>query len=347
MLRRLDNKKAVINLRRTIISLGLAFIFLLIWPASALAATDPNLGTAGNYAVLAGTTITNTGPSWISGRMAVQPGSAVTGFPGAGGATSGPIDAANPAACAALGDLGPASSVPATCNPTGGGAYTRAAGATPCTTVGANLGGSTLGPGIYCGGTLGITGGQTLTLSGGGVYIFQSAATLITGNAAVVMLTGGAQPCDIFWQVTSSVTLAPSTSFVGNIMALTSIAMQTGATLWGRAGARNGAVTLDTNRIIQPSGCTTGLTASYPPPPAVAAPPGNTLPASLGTIVTAPPSPTPTATPAATPAVLPGATGIPPDMRGGFPWLLLMAMGAGAGAAALYVNNRRRRRRTG
>ena len=148
----------------------------------------------------------------------------------------------------------------------GGGAYTRASGATPCTTVAVNLGGLTLGPGIYCAGALRITGGQTLTLSGGGVYIFQSAATLITGNAARVLLTGGAQPCDIFWTVASSATIAPATTFVGNIMAVTSIAMQTGATLNGRAMAHTGAVTLDTNRIIQPANCPGNFTRSYPAP---------------------------------------------------------------------------------
>ena len=284
--------------RRLLLPLVLAAIVAVITPLSALAATLPPLGTAGNYAVIAGTTITNTGPSWITGQMAVSPGAAITGFPGAGGATSGNQDKANPAAAGAEAGLTTA--------------YLNAAGQIPCTPVGVNLGGSTLGPGIYCGGTLAITGGQTLTLNGSGVYIFKSAATLITGNSAVVSLIGGAQPCDVFWQVTSNATIAPSTTFVGNIMALTMIAMQTGATLNGRAMARNGAVTLDTNRIIQPSGC------GFAVPAFVAAPAGNILPATLG---------------------------VPSELLAEIPWLLVIGIGSAGAASAMVLTGRRRRRR--
>ncbi|HEV2032827.1 MAG TPA: ice-binding family protein [Candidatus Dormibacteraeota bacterium] len=244
-----------VNMRRSVMSFSLAVLVVLIWPATALAATLTPLGTAGNYAVLAGSTVTNTGPSWITGQIGLSPGSSVTGFPPA---TSGHQDVANPAAVQAKVDLTTA--------------YNNAAGQTPCTTVAVNLGGVTLGPGIYCQGTLGITAGQTLTLNGGGIYVFQAASTLITGSGSRVNLINSAQPCDIFWQVGSSATIATSTAFVGNIIALNSIAMQTGATLNGRALARNGAVTLDTNRIIQPSGC------GYPVPAFVPPPVGNPLP---------------------------------------------------------------------
>ena len=71
----------MINKRRSGLSLALAALVFFVWPASALAATDPGLGTAGNFAVLAGTTVTNTGPTWITGQLGVAPGSAVTGFP--------------------------------------------------------------------------------------------------------------------------------------------------------------------------------------------------------------------------------------------------------------------------
>jgi Ice-binding-like len=127
------------------------------------------------------------------------------------------------------------------------------------------------------------------------------------------VLIGGAQPCQIFWQVSSSATLATSTTFIGNIMALTSIAMQTGATLNGRALARNGAVTLDTNRIIQASGCGFAAPAFVPPPI------GNVLPATLG---------------------------VPSELIGGFPWLLVIGMGSGVAALALGISSRRRRRRS-
>jgi hypothetical protein len=296
----------VINMRRSLISFGLAALLVLIWPATGLAAILVPLGTAGNYAVLAHTTITGDPPSsWISGQMGIDaPASAITGFPPS---TSGHIDAANPAAVQAKSDLTTA--------------YLNAAGQTPCTPEGPALDGLILVAGIYCGGTMGLTG--TLTLSGGGVYIFQIASTLITGAGARVSLINGAQPCDIFWQVGSSATIGAATAFVGNIMALTDINMNAGATLNGRALARNGEVTLINNRIIQAAGC--GFSA----PAFVAAPAGNTLPATL-----APSSP-----------ILPGPTGIPEEMRGEFPFLLLLALGAGIGATALGISSRRRRRR--
>jgi hypothetical protein len=285
-------------MRRSIMSFGLAALVILIWPATALAATDPGLGGAGNFAVLAGTTVTNTGPSWITGQLGVAPGSAVTGFPPG---TSGVQHKGDSVATTAQTNLT--------------AAYTNAA-AQPCpgsnNFTGVNLGGKTLVPGVYCQTTApSLTG--TLTLNGSGVYIFQIGSTLVTASGARVHLIGGAQPCQIFWVVGSSATIATSTTFVGTIMALTAIAMQTGATLNGRALARNAAVTLDTNRIIQPSGC------GYPVPTYVPPPAGNVLPATLG---------------------------VPFELRGAFPWLLLIGLGAGLGAIALGVSSARRRRRT-
>jgi hypothetical protein len=285
----------VINMRRPLISVGLAALVLLIWPASALANTLVPLGTAGNYAVIAGTTITNTGPTWITGQVALSPGTAVTGFPPG---VSGHQDVANAAAGQAKVDLTTA--------------YNNAAGQTPFTTLSGDLGGLTLVAGTYRT-TGGLTG--TLTLDGqgssAGVWIFQQPSTLITATSSRVSLINGAQPCDVFWQVGSSATIAVSTTFVGNIMALTSIALQTGATLNGRAMAQNGAVTLDTNRIIQPSGCGYGV-PTYVGPPA-----GNILPATLG---------------------------VPWELINEIPWLLVIAVGAGFGATVMVVSNRRRRR---
>jgi hypothetical protein len=304
-------------MRRSLTAFGLAAIFVLIWPATALAATDPGLGSAGNFAVLAGAaaSLSNTGPSWITGAVGAAAG--IIGFPPG---TAGPQHNADAVYNTAETNLGTA--------------FTNAASQPTNTDYSnVNLGGLTLGPGVYNQSTApigGLTG--TLTLNGPGIYIFKEGSTLITAPGARVVLIGGAQPCDIFWVVNSSATLATSTTFVGTIMALTSITMQTGATLWGRALARTAGVTLDTNRIIQPSGCTTGLTTNYAAPAPVAAPVPNSgnLPASLGVIVT---------------AVVPGSTGIPEEMRGEFPWLLLIAVGAGLGATALGISSRRRRRR--
>jgi hypothetical protein len=296
-------------MRRTLMSVSLAALVVLIWPATALAATDPGLRTAGQFAVLSGTpNITNTGPTWISGQVGISPGCAVTGFPPG---VSGAQHKCDAVSLKAKTDLA--------------SAYTRAMNA-PCpgtnNFTGVNLGGKTLVPGVYCQTTAPTLTG-TLTLNGSGVYIFQIGSTLITATGARVVLIGGAQPCEIFWQVSSSATLHVSTSFVGNIMALTSIAMQTGATLEGRALARNGAVTLDTNRIIQPGGC--GVSA----PPVGSPPGGNVLPASLGFSLSLP------------------ATGVPLELRGEtFPWLLVIGVGAGLGATGLVLITRRRRRRT-
>jgi hypothetical protein len=288
----------VINKRRSVLSLAIAAVVFLVWPASALAATNPGLGTAGNFAVLAGTTVTNTGPTWITGQLGVAPGTAVTGFPPG---TSGVQHKGDSVATTAQTNLT--------------AAYVNAA-AQPCpgthNFTGVNLGGKNLVPGVYCQTTApSLTG--TLTLNGSGIYIFQIGSTLVTSSGARVVLIGGAQPCQIFWQVGSSATIATSTTFIGNIMALTSIAMQTGATLNGRALARNGAVTLDTNRIIQSSGCGYGV------PTFVTAPSGNVLPPNLG---------------------------VPADMRGEFPWLLLIGAGAGAAAMVLGMGSVRRRRRS-
>jgi Ice-binding-like len=302
-------------MRRTLLSVSLVALVILIWPATAFAATDPGLRTAGKFAVLAGSTITAAlpnGPSWVSGSIGVSPGSAVTGFPPS--LQSGAQHLADAVALQAQSDLT--------------GAYTRAANA-PCPAThnltGVNLGSKTLVPGVYCQTTAPTLTG-TLTLNGSGVYIFQIGSTLVTATGARVSLIGGAQPCDIFWQVATSATLFPSTAFVGNIMANVSIAMQTSATLEGRALARTAAVTLDHNRIIQPGGC--GV-AAPPIGTRPAGPLGLTLPFSLGFSLSIP------------------STGVPLELRGqGFPWLLVIGLGAGAGAVAMGVSARRRRRTT-
>jgi Ice-binding-like len=295
-------------MRRSLLSFGLAALVVLIWPATALAATLPRLGTAGNYAVLAGSTITNTGPTWISGKVGLSPGKAITGFPPG---TSGHRDIANGAALQAKNDLITA--------------YNDAAGETPFKTISGNLGNRTLVAGTYRS-TGGLTG--TLTLSGGGVYVFQMPSSLVTASSSRVVLTNGAQPCDVFWQVTSSATIGSASMFVGTIMALQSITMVTKATLEGRALARNGAVTLDTNRIIQPGGC--GFSA----PPIGTPPAGNVLPTSLGFSLSLPST------------IGLASTGVPVELRGEFPWLLVIGAGGGLGAIALGVSSARRRRRT-
>ena len=106
-----------------------------------------------------------------------------------------------------------------------------------------------------------------LTLSGNGIFIFQIASSLTTASNSTVLLNNGAQACGVFWQVGSSATLGTATHFQGNLMALTSISMTTGANiLTGRALARNGALTLDSDQITPPVGaCTVGSGGSGGP----------------------------------------------------------------------------------
>jgi hypothetical protein len=219
-------------------------VALFITTQSSASAPQPpvGLGSAGSFAVLAGSTVTNTGPTVVTGSLGLSPGTAVTGFPP--GTVVGTIHAADAAAEQAQVDLTTA--------------YNDAAGRTPTATVPTQLGGTTVTPGVYnsAAGTFQITGNLTLDAQGDpdAVFVFQTASTLITASASTVTLTGGAQAYNVFWQVGSSATLGTNSSLAGNILALTSITVTTGVTVNGRTLARNGAVTLDTNTITRPAG---------------------------------------------------------------------------------------------
>lgn len=193
----------------------------------------------GNFSVLAGSTVTNTGATVVTGDVGVSPGSAVTGFPP--GLASGTIHSADAAASQAQATL------------TAG--YNDAAGRAGGTTESGDLTGKTLTAGVYKStSSLAITGNLTLDAQGNtsAVFIFQIGSTLTTGSGSHILLTNGASACNVFFQVGSSATLGTNSVFAGNILALTSITLTTGANLQGRALARNGAVTLDSNTI---SGC--------------------------------------------------------------------------------------------
>jgi hypothetical protein len=228
-----------ITKRRASLLVMIAAVLVGAWPATAFAATQPRLGRALNFTVLAGSTITNTGPSVITGNLGLSPGSAVTGFPP--GSVTGVKHIHDAVALQAKNGLITA--------------YTDAARApTTSNLTGKNLGGKNLIPGVYTfSSSAQLTG--SLTLSGNGVFIFRIGSTLTTASNSVVLLRNGAQACAVYWQVGSSATLGSATQFQGNLMALTSITMVTGANiLKGRALARNGALTLDSNRITPPAG---------------------------------------------------------------------------------------------
>ncbi|MFD3548507.1 ice-binding family protein [Streptomyces sp. NPDC058655] len=219
-------------------------------PANAIATPVP-LGTATSFAVLAGSEITNTGPSVITGDLGVSPGTAISGFPPGvvfGAQHSGPVDQVG---LDAKSDLVTA--------------YNNAAGQATDALLPADAGGLTLVPGVYTApSTLGLTGTLTLDAQGNpnAVWVFQVASGLTTASSSNVSLINGASPCNVFWQIGSSATLGTETNFVGTIMALTSITLTTGADINGRALARNGAVTMDTNTINRGTcaGGTTGGT---------------------------------------------------------------------------------------
>jgi len=212
----------------------------------------PPMGTTQNFAVLGSSTVTNTGPTIITGDLGVDPGTAITGFP-PGTVVGGTTDSADAVALQAQSD-----------NTT---AYKNLAGQACNNTISTDLGGLTLVPGVYCfSSSAQLTG--TLTLDAGGVasavWVFQIGSTLTTASNSSVVLENGAQNCNVFWQIGSSTTLGTGTTFVGNIFALTSITLDTSATVAGRALAQTGAVTMDSNTVAV-SVCGTSPVTPVPP----------------------------------------------------------------------------------
>ena len=236
---------------------SVSLIILLMWAANVYATTvNTGLGTANLFAVLGGTTVTNTGPSSINGNLGLWSGTSVTGFPP--GTVSGTIDAGNASAMQAQMDLT--------------GAYNVAA-AQPCGGVltGQNLGGQTLTAGVYCfASSAQLNGNLILNAQGdaNAVFIFQIGSTLTTLSGSNITIINGGTGNNVFWQVGSSATLGTASKFAGNILALSNITLDAGADIsCGRALALNGAVTMDTNEVsIAGPGCPDGVSATAPEP---------------------------------------------------------------------------------
>src|ERR1700694_2132189 len=202
--------------RLMLLSISITVALAAAWPIGALAATQPRLGTATSFAVLAGQAISNTGATTINGDVGISPNNAssVTGFPP--GIINGGTHYADAVALQAQNDLTTA--------------YNDAANQTPFVDLsGQDLGNKNLVPGTYhFSSSAQLTG--PLTLSGFGTYVFQIGSTLTTGSGSSVLLTNGAQACGVYWQVTSSATFGSTTAFQGTVMALQSITMNSGAT---------------------------------------------------------------------------------------------------------------------
>jgi len=223
---------------------------LVALPGSAQAAAIPvPLGTADSFVVLAGAGITNTGPTSVHGDLGTFP---TTSISGAGSMTvTGTNHAGDAVTQRAKTDLVTA--------------YNTAAGEGPTSPIAADLTGRTLTRGVYnSASSILLTGALTLDAKGdpNAVFVFQAGSSLTTKSGSQVLLRNGARSCNVFWQVGSSATLGTGSKFVGTIMAYQSITVTTGAKIVGRALARNGAVTLDTNVITRPTSCVASSTGT-------------------------------------------------------------------------------------
>ena len=229
---------------------SICLVGLSVWALSAYAgAINVDLGAADSFAVLGGSTVTNTGATIVNGDVGVWSGSAITGFPPGTVPPPGTIHASDAVAMQAQSALTKA--------------YIFAAGES-CGSgnhlTGQDLGGLTLTSGVYCfASSAQLTGILTLNAQGdpNAVFVFQIGTTLTTASNSSVVFTNKGQGDSVFWQVGSSATLGTTTAFAGNILALTSITLTTDASIGcGRALACNGAVTMDTNNVsIDTAGC--------------------------------------------------------------------------------------------
>lgn len=227
--------------RAVILVLALA----AVCPQQAATAAVVNLGTAAAFAVLAGAGITNTGPTTITGDVGTFPTPSMTGFGSV--ILFGTNQAGNAVTQTAKADLATAYDDAA-----GRSHFVEYAGAF-------DLVGQILIPGVYrASSSLFLSGTVTLDAQGdlNAIWIFQTGSSLITASGSTVALLNGARACNVLWQVGSDATLGTDSDFVGDILALSSITLNTRATVDGRVLARNGAVTMDTNAIAIP-GCQT------------------------------------------------------------------------------------------
>jgi hypothetical protein len=225
---------------------GIALAANYVWSfatATLACQADVPLGTVATFEIIAGSTVTNTGPTIITGGdLGLSPGSAVTGFPPGTLTPPAVMHVTDTTAAQAELDLTTA--------------YLYAAGLPGGAVLPGDLSGLTFTPGLYTNSSTVMLSAGNVTLDAQGnanaVFIFQVGSALTTLGSTQVVLAGGAQAKNIFWQVSSSATLGTNSIFEGTILSLQSITLDTGATLTGRALARNGGVTMDSNTITAP-----------------------------------------------------------------------------------------------
>jgi hypothetical protein len=289
--------------------LGLIIAAGMLWPAGAAQAAltidgPVDLGTSAPFGILGASTVTNTGPSVVNGDVGVSPGTSITGFGGTpDGTFTGALHQTDATAAGAQNDVTTA--------------YNAAASLTPTTSGLAELDGLSLTPGVYAGGALSLADNGVLTLAGSAssVWVFQASSTLILGSASRIVVTGGANSCNVFWNVGSSATLGTTSQFVGTILAKESITANTGATIAGRLFANTAAVTLDTNVVTVPTDCAAAGTVDTTDSPAFTSgtPPTATVgtPYTFTVTTTGTPAPTYTVSEGDLPAglTLDGVTG--------------------------------------
>ena len=205
----------------------------------------------------------------INGNVGVSPGTSITGFPAGTLTGTGVIHQTDAVATQAQADTTTA--------------YNAAASLTPTTSGLRELNGLSLTPGVYSGGALSLSNNGHLTLAGtaNSVWVFQAASSLTIGSGTIITLTGGASACNVFWKVGSSASLGSAAQFQGTILAKKSVTATTGATVVGRLLASTAAVTLDTNTITAPTGCTPGSAPVTSSSPAITS--GTPTTATVGT----------------------------------------------------------------
>lgn len=327
--------------RGVVLLASVAVIGVAILPTAAYADTTIDgpvgLGTAETFAVLAGSTVTNAlNPTTVvTGDLGISPGTSFTGGTVPFFTQTGTQHLADSVANQAKDDLTTA--------------YNTAASLTPTRAGLAELSGlGPLTPGVYSGGELSLTGDLVLDGAAESVWVFQAASTLTVASDIAVTVTGGASVCNVFWQVGTSATIGSNADFVGTVMADQSITAVTGAEVDGRLLARTGAVTLDTNRVTRPTGCSaTGGTVTTSPTITSAGPTAGTA-GTAGTpysyTVTA--SGTPTPTYSITGGTLPTGLGLDttsgvisgtPTAPGTYTFTVTASNGTSADASATYT----------